>query len=324
MIPESILNQALYEFSNIDFNNSDVANTFFERFGVGNSFTKIATPFERFSYYESLLDELLGFDYEKYQIIHKGTPFYIMAWLAFDLKNFEKALYYIDAAISEDVKNSDGNWTSLPASYFLTLVDNSQVAQRTIDFVRHRLDSEFSRFNIISGSIPLNIDTFISRFVIPLLQDAPKRTIISAFYVFLLEYTERMQELQMRSTEGGSIAPFLLHLFSGALIFETLLKHLFPIKNNGDPTRTLGDIFNTTSFIRIFPRNISTSANSFVEILSGITDETILTAFTTTAKIRNTTGHNLIWDDTFANPTQYQRLFHQEVNSILYLIDTCF
>jgi len=313
--------QAIEEFSKLSPGNASDANAFFEKFGAGNSPIGRDSPYERLAYYEFLLNALITHDLPKYQTVHKGTPFYIMAWLAFDLKNYEKALYYIDAAISEDVRNSRTDWLELPASNFLTLQNTDvQVARRTIEIIRKTLSAELVRFNTISGLNPIDVDTFITRFVTPLLTDAPKRTIVSALYVFLLEHSERQKELQMRSIEGGSIAPFILHLFSGALIFESILKNLFPTKNNGTPTQTLGEVFHTAAFQAVYPAGIATSANSVADILAGITDNSLLTAFTTSAKVRNTTGHNLIWDDTFASPNQYQLLFEQEVNSILYII----
>ncbi|MBN2267775.1 MAG: hypothetical protein JW725_05575 [Candidatus Babeliaceae bacterium] len=318
---EEFISQALSEFSNLPLEDPKQANDFFEKYGAGNVLSGLDQPYKRLFIYERLLNALLTHDYAKYQNVHKGTPFYIMAWLAFDIHNFEKALYYIDAAISEDVLNSRTNWINLPASNFLTLRNpDKQVAQRTISIIRSTLDTELSRFNAISGLSTLTTDLFISRFVQPLLTDPTKRTIVSVFYVFLLEHSERQQELRMRSIEGGSIAPFILHLFSGALIFESLLKNLFPTKNNGTSTQTLGDVFNTSAFQGIYPSGISTSAHSFAEIIAGITDNSLLRAFTTTTKIRNTTGHNLIWDDTLASPNQYRLLFEQEVNSILYIV----
>jgi hypothetical protein len=322
---DELISQALVEFSSLPLNDSAQANAFFEKFGAGNALSGPNQPYERLLVYEQLLNRLLIHDFPKYQNVHKGTPFYIMAWLAFDIRNYEKALYYIDAAISEDVRIARVNWSDLPASNFLTLRNSeAQVARRTIDIIRTTLGAELSRFNAVSGMAQLTADTFVSRFVQPLLNDPPKRTIVSAFYVFLLEHSERQQELRMRSIEGGSIAPFILHLFSGTLIFESVLKHLFPTKDDGTSTQTLGDIFRTAAFQRIYPLRISTSAASLSGILAGATDNSLLTAFTTTARLRNTTGHNLIWDNSFTAPSQYQLLFHQEVNAILYIVSNSF
>lgn len=317
--------QALAEYSSLPIDDSSRANAFFEKFGAGNVVSEPNQPYERLFVYERLLSELLAHDFPKYQNIPKGTPFYIMAWLAFDIHNYEKALFYIDAAISEDVRVARVNCLDLPASKFLTLRNPElQVARRTIDIIRTVLDAELLRFNTVSGIGQITTDIFISRFVQTLITDPPKRTIISAFYVFLLEYAERQQELQMRSSEGGSIAPFIHHLFSGALIFESVLKHLFPTKDDGTSTQALRDIFRTSSFKRIYPYRIATRAASISEILAGVSDNSLLTAFETTAKLRNTTGHNLVWDNSFTAPSQYQLLFYQEVNALLYIVGNSF
>lgn len=317
---DQVFEQQLKEFSQHSFTNNEQANAFYIKYGVGNTKNEMDMPFERFLYYEQLLEELMNCDFRKYQIMHKGIPFYFLAWLAFDLRNYEKALYYIDAAISEDVKNTRGNPFLLPASQFLLLNPGEQVASRTIQILELTLEEELARFNEISGETPLSIAVFVEKFAQALLKHPANRTIISAFYVFLLEYSERQNELRMRSTSGGSIAPFIHHLFSGSLVFESLLKFLFPTKDDNTPCKTIGEIYRTSSFLTNYPANIPTSATSFSEILSGITNETLLSTFTTITKIRNTSGHNLIWDDTFAEPSNYQTLFQQEVDAILYII----
>ena len=95
----------------------------FHLFGPGNVIPFPDKPFERFSDYENLLKQMRKSDRQKYEKIHKGTPFYFLAWTAFDLRNYEKALFYIDAAISEDIKNANTEpWLQLPASKFRLLL----------------------------------------------------------------------------------------------------------------------------------------------------------------------------------------------------------
>ena len=57
-------------------------------------------------------------DRKKYAAVHKGTPFYFLMWTAFDLRNYERALYYLDAAISEDVRTDPRHWANRPAALF--------------------------------------------------------------------------------------------------------------------------------------------------------------------------------------------------------------
>lgn len=308
-------------YQNLEITEAESGDSFFSTFGPGNIIQFTDKPFERFSDYEELLNTLQQDDPEKYKSLHKGTPFYFLSWLAFDLRNFEKALFYIDAAISEDIRRCRDGWMNLPAASFLTLTDpEAQVARRTIEKIRNLLAQELDRFNAVSGLPPITIQQFRERFVKVLLENDPqKRTIITAFYTFLLEFRERYRELQLRSITGGSIQPFITHLFKGGLILESLLKHLYPTKDDGAPATTLGEIFKTEAFKADFVSKVDTSSHSLQQIVEDIQGDTMKSAFNTTAKLRNTTGHNLVWDDIF-DPTPYKALFIQELNALLYLV----
>jgi len=306
---------------------------FFEQFGVGNLLSFPDSPYERFCDYEELLKMLYKENPDKYQLIHKGTPFYYMSWLAFDFRDFEKALFYIDAAISEDIRAhqhspTPDEWLNSPGSAILTFRDTGQqVAQRTIVEIKECLSQQLDRFNSISRET-WRLDDFINRFVLCLLKDNTKRTIVTAFYVFLLEFKDRFTQLQLRSSMGGAIAPFISHLFRGALIVESLLKECYPTITKTTkkvtamvPPDKLGDILQCPEFSQDFHLQISKiSAASLEEILAGITSDTAEIAFITAGKIRNTTAHNLVWDDVFDSAEKYQKIYHQIINALLYLI----
>ncbi|WP_157067415.1 hypothetical protein [Desulfosarcina cetonica] len=305
----------------MEINGPEDGDWFFSTFGPGNVLNWVDRPYERSSDYEELLRILEEDDTEKYHSIHKGTPFYFLSWTAFDLRNFEKALFYIDAAISEDIRKLPNDWINQPGAAFLTLQDpHTQVASRTIENVRQYLVQELNRFNNISGRPPLDIQSFVDSFVrvLVLEQDVTKRTIVSGFYVFLLEFIDRYSELRIRSSIGGSILPFLIHLFKGGLIFESLLKHLYP--DPAQPRRSLGNILNSHVFQADFPGQIPTGSSTLQEVVDGIDGNSIQSAFIATSRLRNTTGHNLVWDDVFSDPDIYRNLFYQEMNAILYLI----
>jgi len=293
------------------------ANNFFERFGPGNTYYEQNKPFERLRNYEELMDSLYSANQAKYLDIHKGTPFYFMSWLSFDIKNYNKALFYIDAAITEDIKQNKKDWKQFPACKFLLLVEEDQVARRTIQLIKKTLNDQLIRFNSISSLIPITFDSFIQKFVNKIINNASSRSLITTFYVYLLEFSANYSILKIRSSDGGVITPFIIHLFHGGLIFETLLKFLYPNIIDGE---TLGRIYKSPEFICDFNFKVSTKAKSFTEIVRESDRQDIVTAFTTISRIRNTTGHNLIWDDVFNNPENYLNLFHQEVNAIFYLM----
>lgn len=214
---------ALQHFDYLELAQGD---EFFSTFGPGNIVNATNKPHERFNDYEELLRLLRQRNQQKYEQIHKGTPFFFLSWLAFDLRNFEKALYYLDAGISEDVKNAGTDWINLPGAQILKLTNHQNVAGRVIYIIKESLELEITRFNQISGLSPITITDFIDKFVSILIQDAQTRTIISALYIFLLEKTERLIELDLRSTEGSSLGPIISHLFSGGLIFESIKKQV--------------------------------------------------------------------------------------------------
>ena len=315
-----LVNLALQHFDHLDPDKPENGNRFFETFGPGNLLNATDRPHERFQDYEQLLKLLFHRDRGKYERLHKGTPFYFLAWLGFDLRNYEKALFYIDAAISEDVRNARDKWMDRPAAAFLKLDYKDEVAERAIRKIHDLLSEQVARFNGVSRLKAIRVDEFLTRLVSSLIHTSPSRTIISAFYIFLLEFDERLNELNLRSIEGGSIGTLIAHMFSGGLIFESLLKHVYP----STKTLTLEKIFKKTAFINDFCPRISTRATSLKTILDAISDDTMVTAFNTTAKLRNTTGHNLVWDDIFNNSANYKALVNQELNALFYVIQRKF
>ena len=316
---------AIAYFNAKDFVRPSEGDEFWGLFAPGNTVPFSDRPFERFSDYEELLRRLMDADTAKYQRMHKGTPFYYMAWLAFDLRNYEKALFFLDASISEDVRKDPVGWRQNPGARSLLLDPEGQAALRTVDAVQRVLQAELTRFNAISNLAPMDIHASWGAFVRQMLADQSQRTLISAMYVFLLESRDRWQELSLRQgSTGGSNQPFTIHLFTGGLLFESLLKYCYPVNDQGQPNKTLGGILQYTAGFKTdfaVPGGIAGSAGSLAEIHTAIQgSSSVETAFATAAKLRNTTGHNLVWDDIFATPSQYTDLFRQLVNALLFVV----
>jgi hypothetical protein len=325
---DKLVNHALQMFKATEFETAREGDAFFGIFAPGNTIHFADRPFERFNDYEELLLRLMQADPVKYQRMHKGTAFGFMAWLAFDLRSYEKGLFYLDAGISEDIRKADPpeTWIDNPGPRVLILdVDPANNwFSRTVHNVKGFLERELTRFNRISNRPPLSIHSW-QGFVRNLIADPTTRTIISAIYVFLLKFEDRRQELLLREgSAGGSNQPFTVHLSTGGLIFESLLKHCYPTNNDGNKNRKLEGVWKYTA---LFLRDFSlcdpppASAESLREIHEAIEGSTSMeTAFSTAAKLRNTTGHNLVWDDIFSTPAKYVDLFQQVMNAILYLI----
>jgi len=259
--------------------------------------------------------------------MHKGTPFFFLAWTAFDLRNYEKALFYLDAALAEDIANNT-NWRSAPGARALMLdADPRDVANRTITTLQRLLNAHLSRFqNACDALSPALGDAsgFMNRFgrVFMVPEPPERRTLVSALHVFLYEFEDRCKELRFRSGSGtGSIQPMVLHLFKGGLILESLLREFYPPSKPNDPFWTLRKIFGDSQFKKDFEITGQIHTNAFYlgQVHQRINGNSIMSAFSTTAQLRNTTGHNLIRDDIFEGTQQYKDLFDQEMNAIFYV-----
>ena len=327
LIAQQLVDAIRDEFKSLDVSGKEreSGDDIFTKFGPGNIVEIADRPFERFSDYEELLCLLQKDDPIKYRQIHKGTAFYFLAWTALDMRNYEKALFYMDAAISEDIINHQAPWLSCSAGSFVTLnLGGSQSAPRIGQELKQAVVNQLDIFNTMSNRPPINMDSFVDNFVKVLVEDATKRSIVTSFYTFILEFEDRIREIQLRSRGGGSIEPFLTHLFKGGLIFESLLKHFYPVKDDNTPAKTLGNIFSASGFIADFFAGIKPTANSLEDILDTVNDGTFKGAFVTTSRIRNTTGHNLVWNDIFNDPQNYRAFFEQQMKAILYIISVKF
>lgn len=298
----------------------EIGDQFFQKYGPGNTLDTIDRPSERFRKYEGLLDILRVVDKEKYKKIHKGTPFYFLSWTAFLMRDYEKAVFYMDAAVSEDQKNCP-DWETLPAGDFLTLNDKKgRPAQKITEKLRKLIEEQFTRFNQISNKEQLTPEKFVGKFVKPVMENTGGRSILTAFYGFILEYVDRFAMLSLRSEIGGSIEPFLVHLFKGGLVFESLLKYV----NNGYERLSLEKIFGDEGIQSRYGIKIKKKEAYSIGLRRTISfaknGVDIKTAFIATARIRNACGHNLAGQDAFKKPEDYKYLYNQIINALLYII----
>jgi hypothetical protein len=318
-------------FKTREFKDSADENRFFEEYGLGNTVGTIDRPFERLNDYEQLLSELRREAPEKYRKAHKGTPFGFMSWYAFDLRNYEKALFYMDAGISEDLKNyhEGDRWITLPGARFLLLSPNpgNPWLKRTFDDLSQLLEQELTRFAAVSGQ---HLDLASWRNLVEtLLRGHPREwTLISALYVFLLESEDRRLELELREgTSGGSSQPFTTHLFAGGLLFESLLKYRYKQPDGTEFATVEGPLAHCHQFSQDFFGGMNPfvrgdfRADTLEEIHAAIDGSRPMeTAFRTAGKLRNTTGHNLVRDNIFDTSSKYVDLSRQVMNAVFYVI----
>jgi len=301
---------------------------FFKKYGVGNAKIGIDRPLERMEAYELLLDLLVTIDAKINKIIHKGTPYYFLGWLAFQLRDFSKAMFYMDAAVNEDLKFPDikNKKSTTPALEFFLLslkLDKkpSGVSDHSnlIEIVKETLQKYNTNDRRDDSNISIiTIENFRSKFVENFLYSDPKqRTLLTALYTFLLEYTEKEKQIKLRSDTGGTIQPFINHLFDGARLLESLIEVKGGKRDTLKPKIDSTPKLVVTKEVLLGRKILADARKQYIELSSAkFQDQNFACAYI----IRNTTGHSLLWDDHFDKDT-YKILYNSLVNSIFWTID---
>jgi len=297
---------------------------------------------ESLAKYEKLLIEIYSWNKDIYYFIHKGTPFYFCGIHSFDIKYYEKSLFYFDAAFSEDVKNkpvgSKFDWENSASLAFYALNDtySNPIVNVPVSKIRELFVPLINDFSSILGTT-FTIKDVIDKFVVKKIEEKNEdyKSIIPALYLFIYESEERLFQLKIRSDNGGTIEPYLIHLFKGCLLFESILKLIYPgsgeqlaailnkekIDLNFDKSQTtrnfiggndlIGYLKNKRETLDLIINTMLPSINNNLEI----TDEWIAITYA----LRNVSAHKLSWPDNF-NEANYEKLYKSILYSILYLI----
>ena len=321
--------EILLDFKGLDVSDPNACDKFFEKYGVGNDVIAPTQSLDRYNHYRSLLFTLQQADERKYTQMHKGTPLYFLGWIAFDLKNYSAAISFMTAALAEDEEKSAGEpfdtWIQNPAGKNMLLDSSGTSAARIVDELKEVVVGSVELFNTADESCSLSVENLVAGFIRPMLKDK-KYELVASLYAWLLEYRENYKNLQIISG-AVPLEPVIIHLFKGALICETILKHYYTEnmdsgRKAGQPVKTLGEFMYSSGFTSAFPGvTLSGETNSLQEIADRATDNTFQTTMSNTAKIRNTTGHKLLWDNPFSDPENYKKLFEQELFAIFHVVN---
>ncbi len=271
--------------------------------------------------YARVMGQLQKADPSRYAIMHKGTPFYLMGWLDYDIGDYERGVFYMDAALSEDVRNNP-KWDRTPAAAFIFLDHtNREAAARDVTIqIRAEISRQLERFSRLSGTV-LSVDNFVTRFVTPHAADPTHRSIVTALLTFVLEGHNRQEMIIIRSAHGGSLEPFLVHLFKGGLVFESILKRLY-----GAAGKTLaaylaagaGDLSLTKS---LYAKHDPYALDDLPKLLGAWRSEAFQERSVAIAyAVRNTSGHDLGWQDIFVDPSLYSKLFEGILDAVFWTI----
>lgn len=156
-----------------DFINTPVGqgDRLFEQYGPGNIIDfPLDRPYERMKAYEVLLSILEDFNQDHFREIHKGTPYYFLGWTAFQIEDFEKGVFYLESAISEDLRLLGSTYDinssqSTPGIDFLLLTGSgNQIALATASEMMYLVIDEINYFSNKAGG-NLTKDIFIQKFI---------------------------------------------------------------------------------------------------------------------------------------------------------------
>jgi hypothetical protein len=277
----------------------------------------------------ALLERCHRLSHQDYTQIHKGTPFYWIATAAFLVHDYQTAVFFYDAAASEDIRaGADPTTKPTPALRFLQVQGDQpdQAAQALVKTMQSLIERAIMDYNSRPG-LPPGIGTlqlsdirekFLRRALCP--GGEHLRTLATAFISFFLEWEYRRVLIGLRIGEG-TIEPFFLHLFKGCLLFESILK-----ANPKTPPATggtLGSVLQHLQSDLAIPRNLSIGRVTFPTILASLppSDNSVITAIEFTGRIRNTVGHDMGWRASL-DQSMYDSLTSMVASSCLHAI-TC-
>jgi hypothetical protein len=300
------------------------ADFFFEKYGVGNLEVGVHNPFERQFTYELLLHILKSYSPTQFEQIHKGTPYYFIAWTTYQYHDFAKALFYMDAAVSEDLKFIEvQNRLTTRSSLDFFLLDNKPGPSALpihLEF-RNIIEKTLQQYNNASNG-NISIEIFRTKFIIEhLYSGSIGRSLLTALFTFILEYQEKETQINLRSSSGGSIQPFIDHLFDGARILESLLTTTITksgnLRNKINHLKSKILIENEVLKDNSSLKDAEEKYKFHLESRSSFQESNFASAFI----IRNTTGHSLLWPDQFKQTDSYTILYNTLINSIFWTIE---
>lgn len=290
------------------------------------------SPTVQIRLWELILGLLRRSDETRYSLLHKGTPFYFLGIASYMAEDFERALYYVDCALSEDFRLHGSRWHRVPSGMFVRLdsIPESQFGRSLVHEAQGQLDRQNNGL-VAHGATPLSLDSYRARLVNRAMQSKPAlRSVVTAFLSFMLERQSRRTLLELAPAEGSG-EPFFLHLFKGGLLFETLLKasDLGAAMCVSKPRATLKSLLvddGVTTALGLSRAVQGLGSSSFDQLLERVEeDEAAGRDFATRAiraawGIRNVTGHNVAWP---RRPTteEYDRLFMLLYGSLAIVLD---
>jgi hypothetical protein len=266
------------------------------------------SPSVQIEMWERTLTILRNSDERRYEALHKGTPFYFLGIASYLGQDFERALFYMDCALDQDCLRHGPRWYRIPSGMFVRLDDGPETqAGRVLVCDARNLFESCGNTIAADGGTRLSLDGYRARLVNYAIQQEPElRSVVTAFLSFLLEIVPRLKQLALAPVGAGTGEPFFLHLFKGAVLFETLLRASSAGRSvvSSNPGATLKNLLKSPAVFQGLMLNgppQGFSVHTFADVLSKIQADAASgpkfndRAIQATWALRNATGHNLAW-----------------------------
>lgn len=290
-------------------------------------------PQEPLADYARVLAQIKRVDGSRFGLMHKGTPYYMMGWLAYASRDYESGVFYMDAALSEDYANhTKPEGTPAAAFIFLNSAHPGASANHIVVEIRAEVDAQIRRYAGLTGT-KFTTDDLVARFIKPGARDLAHRSIVTALLTFTLEGKQRLLQMDIRSGHGGTLEPFLTHLFKGGLIFESILKKFYYGQQTagGSPAASMGAYLSLPKARSHLGLAVSKalyqslpSQFALIDVLNSLigwrgaslNERAVAIAY----GIRNTSGHDLGWPAHF-DTAAYRELFEGLMDAIFWTIE---
>ncbi len=274
--------------------------------------------------YEYILNFLYNYDSKKFQRIHKGIPFYFLGIRSFIIGDFERAVFYMDAALHEDLRFHQ-TLNNTPSRLFFAL-DTSNPNQFALDIVK-RIRKLLKSMLVNAqkcGCTVLTIEDIVQKLINNRIPEL--RTIATSYLSFILEYEVRMNQLIISSEGVGTGEPFFLHLIKGTVIFESLLAN--SERGKQIKRKRLGDYLKDdtiTSKLGLDCKQDGLHPESYEDLILKVLEIKSRGAkyshqcIRVTWGVRNLLTHTIGWPK--PNPKEYDILFNYIFGAICFAID---
>jgi len=258
-------------------------------------------------YFFSLLVTCKTIDANAFMKIHKGHPFYFIGITSFLMEDFQTAVYFFDASMTEDFNaGADPKDKAKPSTRFLMMEGEIEghAAQGLAAVAKAQVERAITYYLGCSvrsrQELKLGIEDVRNNFIYHSLIAKGKpglRTLATAFISYFIEWDFRNRHFEYGVKQGTS-EPFFSHLFRGCVLFESLLKHNPTIPITGKQLNgmlTQPDIRNALGIIAIQGKGGDSSLDDVFQELQNL-GTTLDQAMRVANMARNTLGHNLGWD----------------------------